>query len=237
MEYSAPSHSLYFCSSWRTSHLLADPSVREQLIPVGLGTSPVWLVFNHPVLFPRAPWEWELSDRFHPKLSMKCTHPSGLQGRPAHKPGDCGGKSGSLRCSGTPRVRTPPSWLLWGCWGFTSLKSRLQLWPSASFLEGGVVGRWWKSPSEFPPPFSSPFLLCLVGAEPAFPFFFFARNRRLFLIHRKEQWQVNDVKLDTMLLRQDGDLASLWHGKAWPEMNEEFLECGWWTFFRISQVL
>ena len=38
-----------------TSHLLADPSVREQLIPVGLGTSPEWLVLNSPVLFSGAP--------------------------------------------------------------------------------------------------------------------------------------------------------------------------------------
>lgn len=38
-----------------TSHLLADPSVREQLIPVGLGTSPEWLVFNSPDLFSGAP--------------------------------------------------------------------------------------------------------------------------------------------------------------------------------------
>lgn len=36
---------------------LVDSTVKELLIPVGLGKCPAWLVFNSPAVFSGAPWE------------------------------------------------------------------------------------------------------------------------------------------------------------------------------------
>lgn len=157
---------------------------------------------------------------------MKCAC-AGLQSSLTNKAGDCWGKVDTCAAQELPAPGACPSWLPWGCWEFTGLKSRLQVWPTASFLRRGR-----KSPLELLP-LSSPSLFWLEQNLLSFSFFLFF-HQKLEAVFCSQEWSTvarNDVKHDKMLPGQEGDFfASLWRGKSGPIMNEEFPECAFESF-------
>lgn len=155
---------------------------------------------------------------------------SRLQRNLANKAGDCWGKADTCTAQELQAPGARPSWLPWGHWGFTGLKSRLKYGPLPASWEGD------ESPHQNFCPFSSPSFFWLEQNLLSFSFLFiffysFARNRRPFSVHRnEEQWQEmmsNMIKCyqDKMVI-----FVSLWRGKSGPIMNEEFLECAFKSF-------